>query len=45
MTRFREVALKRFGDDNNDLQTIHHLGGGNFVRSAGMFSAEPLAGL
>lgn len=32
----------RFGDDNLDLQTIHHLGGGNFVRSAGMFSSGVL---
>ena len=29
----------RFGDDNLDLQTIHHLGGGNFVRPGGMFHA------
>jgi len=28
-----------FGDGNADLQTIHHLGAGNFVRSAGMFAA------
>lgn len=27
----------RFDDDNTNLQTIHHLGGGNFVRSGGMF--------
>lgn len=26
-----------FGDDNTDLHTIHHLGGGNFVKSSGMF--------
>ncbi|MES2942046.1 MAG: flavin reductase family protein [Pseudomonadota bacterium] len=32
----------RFSDDNSDLQTIHHLGGGNFVRSAGMFSSGVL---
>jgi len=30
----------RFTDDNAGLQTIHHLGGGNFVRSAGMFHAD-----
>jgi flavin reductase (DIM6/NTAB) family NADH-FMN oxidoreductase RutF len=29
-----------FNDGNTDLQTIHHLGGGNFVRSAGMFHAD-----
>ena len=28
-----------FDNSNADLQTIHHLGGGNFVRSAGMFHA------
>ena len=28
-----------FDSGNADLQTIHHLGGGNFVRSAGMLSA------
>ncbi|MGH6640857.1 MAG: flavin reductase family protein [Polaromonas sp.] len=33
----------RFGDDNIDLQTIHHLGGGNFVRSGGMFYAGDAA--
>lgn len=30
----------RFGDDNTDLQTIHHLGGGNFVKSDGMLMSE-----
>lgn len=33
----------RFDDDNLDLQTIHHLGGGNFVRPAGMFHAGDAA--
>ena len=33
----------RFADDNLDLQTIHHLGGGNFVRPAGMFYADDAA--
>ncbi len=28
-----------FDQGNTPLQTIHHLGGGNFVRSAGMFNA------
>ena len=32
-----------FRDDNADLQTIHHLGGGQFVRSAGMLKARPPA--
>lgn len=31
-----------FRDDNADLQTLHHLGGGNFVRPAGMLRARPL---
>jgi flavin reductase (DIM6/NTAB) family NADH-FMN oxidoreductase RutF len=31
-----------FHDGNTQLQTIHHLGGGNFVRSAGMVQARPL---
>jgi flavin reductase (DIM6/NTAB) family NADH-FMN oxidoreductase RutF len=31
-----------FRDDNTELQTIHHLGGGNFVRAAGMVRARPL---
>lgn len=29
-----------FGEELSGLQTIHHLGAGNFVRSAGMFSAR-----
>ena len=29
-----------FDNSNADLQTIHHLGGGNFVRSAGMFRGD-----
>lgn len=33
----------RFGDDNRELQTIHHLGGGNFVRPGGMFYAGDAA--
>jgi flavin reductase (DIM6/NTAB) family NADH-FMN oxidoreductase RutF len=32
-----------FGDDNAALQTIHHLGGGNFVRAGGVLRAQPLA--
>ena len=31
-----------FNDQNTDLQTIHHLGAGNFVRSAGMVQARAL---
>ena len=31
-----------FRDDNGELQTLHHLGGGNFVRTAGMVRASPL---
>ena len=31
-----------FNDQNSDLQTIHHLGAGNFVRSAGMVQARAL---
>lgn len=31
-----------FRADNMELQTIHHLGGGNFVRSHGMIRAKPL---
>ncbi|MDM0105624.1 flavin reductase family protein [Variovorax sp. J22R24] len=31
-----------FRDDNADLQTIHHLGGGNFARSGGNLQARPL---
>lgn len=30
-----------FSAANTDLQTIHHLGGGNFVKSAGMVAAAP----
>lgn len=29
-----------FRDDNLDLQTLHHLGGGRFVRTAGMLQAR-----
>jgi flavin reductase (DIM6/NTAB) family NADH-FMN oxidoreductase RutF len=31
-----------FSDDNLALQTIHHLGGGNFVRAGGTTKAAPL---
>ncbi len=31
-----------FRDDNVELQTVHHLGGGHFVRSAGSIRARPL---
>ena len=31
-----------FTDDNAELQTIHHLGGGNFVRAGGVLRATPL---
>jgi len=31
-----------FRDDNLELQTIHHLGGGNFVRAGGVLRAKPL---
>lgn len=31
-----------FREDNAGLQTIHHLGGGHFVRSAGSVRAQPL---
>jgi flavin reductase (DIM6/NTAB) family NADH-FMN oxidoreductase RutF len=31
-----------YRDDNLELQTIHHLGGGNFVRAAGVLRAKPL---
>src|SRR5687768_7742267 len=31
-----------FRDDNAALQTIHHLGGGNFVRAGGVLRAQPL---
>lgn len=31
-----------FRDDNLDLQTIHHLGGGQFVHAAGMRRARPV---
>ena len=31
-----------FRDDNLELQTIHHLGGGNFVRAGGVLRARPL---
>jgi len=31
-----------FRDDNVELQTLHHLGGGNFVRPAGVLRAKPL---
>jgi hypothetical protein len=30
-----------FRDDNVDLQTIHHLGGGSFVRAGGVLRAQP----
>ncbi|MFA9439459.1 flavin reductase family protein [Uliginosibacterium sp. sgz301328] len=32
----------RFDDANTDLHTIHHLGGGNFVRSSSPIAARPL---
>lgn len=31
-----------YRDDNLELQTIHHLGGGNFVRAGGVLRAKPL---
>jgi flavin reductase (DIM6/NTAB) family NADH-FMN oxidoreductase RutF len=31
-----------FREDNAELQTIHHLGGGNFVRAGGTLRARPL---
>ena len=31
-----------YREDNAQLQTIHHLGGGNFVRAAGSVRAQPL---
>ena len=31
-----------FREDNLELQTVHHLGGGHFVRSAGSIQARPL---
>ncbi len=31
-----------FRDDNTALQTIHHLGGGQFVRAGGVLRAKPL---
>ncbi|MBT9457474.1 MAG: flavin reductase family protein [Burkholderiaceae bacterium] len=31
----------QFRDDNVELQTIHHLGGGNFVRAGGVLCAQP----
>jgi flavin reductase (DIM6/NTAB) family NADH-FMN oxidoreductase RutF len=31
-----------FRDDNSDLQTIHHLGGGVFVRAGGTVTARPV---
>jgi len=31
-----------FSDDNVELQTIHHLGAGNFVRAGGVVRAKPL---
>ena len=31
-----------FRDDNVGLQTIHHLGGGNFVHAGGVLRAQPL---
>lgn len=31
-----------FGDDNIGLQTIHHLGGGNFVHGGGVLRAQPV---
>lgn len=31
-----------FGADNTELQTIHHLGGGQFVHAAATLGAEPL---
>lgn len=30
-----------FRDDNLELQTIHHLGGGNFVRAGGVLRTQP----
>ncbi len=32
-----------FSDDNAELQTIHHLGAGNFVRAGGVLRAQPLS--
>jgi flavin reductase (DIM6/NTAB) family NADH-FMN oxidoreductase RutF len=31
-----------FRSDNTELQTVHHLGGGEFVRAGGTLSARPL---
>ena len=31
-----------FNADNADLQTVHHLGGGHFVRAGGVLTARPL---
>jgi mannitol-1-phosphate/altronate dehydrogenase len=31
-----------FNDQNSDLQTIHHLGAGNFVRAGGTVQARAL---
>ena len=31
-----------FGDDNVELQTIHHLGAGNFVRPGGVLRTKPM---
>lgn len=35
-------GLWNFNDTNTQLQTIHHLGGGNFVRAGGTVRAAPL---
>ena len=40
-TRFRDGRWM-FRDDDAALQTIHHLGGGNFVRAGGVLRAKPL---
>nr|WP_316640048.1 flavin reductase family protein [uncultured Roseateles sp.] len=32
----------QFRDDNVELQTLHHLGGGNFVHAGGVLRAQPL---
>jgi flavin reductase (DIM6/NTAB) family NADH-FMN oxidoreductase RutF len=34
-----------FDDGNSELQTIHHLGAGNFVKSGGMFNAAVAVGM
>ena len=41
-TRIFAAGRWSYRDDNKELQTIHHLGGGNFMHGGNVLVAEPL---